>query len=70
MVMEALLWAQHFLSHVLAVFATANIIVNQNLHLKFASAVQSPEGRCFYSLQITIENHAHAETYYLWMSQR
>jgi ribonucleotide reductase beta subunit family protein with ferritin-like domain len=54
----------HFLSHVLAFFATAHGIVNETLLLKFASALQPPETRWFYGLQIAIEN-IHAKTYSL-----
>jgi hypothetical protein len=45
-------------------FTTADSTVNDNLLLKFASVVQPPEARCFYSLQITIDN-AHADTFSL-----
>jgi ribonucleotide reductase beta subunit family protein with ferritin-like domain len=55
---------QHFISHVLAFFATADGIVNENLLLNFAAIVQSPEIRSFYGLQIAMEN-VHAETYSL-----
>jgi hypothetical protein len=55
---------QHFISHVLNFFAAADGIVNENLLLNFASAVQSLEARCFYGLQILMEN-VHAETYSL-----
>jgi ribonucleotide reductase beta subunit family protein with ferritin-like domain len=56
--------AQHFLSHVLAFFAAADGIVNENLLLNFATEVQSAEVRCFYGVQIAMEN-VHAETYSL-----
>jgi ribonucleotide reductase beta subunit family protein with ferritin-like domain len=55
---------RHFITHVLAFFATADGIVNENLLLNFAVAVQSPEVRCFYGSQIASEN-VHAETYSL-----
>jgi hypothetical protein len=56
---------QHFISHVLIFFTTADGITNENLLLNlFALAVQSPEARCFYGLQIFMEN-VHTETYSL-----
>jgi ribonucleoside-diphosphate reductase subunit M2 len=53
-----------FISHVLAFFAAADGIVNENLLQRFSNEVQIPEARCFYGFQIMIEN-VHAETYSL-----
>ena len=53
-----------FISHVLAFFAASDGIVNENLAGRFMKEVQLPEARCFYGLQITIEN-IHSETYSL-----
>lgn len=53
---------RHFISHVLAFFAASDGIVNENLLERFASEVQSAEARCFYGMQIAIEN-IHSEMY-------
>lgn len=53
---------RHFLSRVLAFFATSDGIVNENLLLRFAAEIQIPEARCFYGFQIMMEN-IHAEMY-------
>ncbi|KAL0580146.1 Ribonucleotide-diphosphate reductase (RNR), small subunit [Marasmius crinis-equi] len=55
---------RHFLSQILAFFATADGIVNENLAARFSSEVTIPEARCFYGFQIMMEN-IHAETYSL-----
>ena len=55
---------KHFVSHVLAFFAAADGIVNENLAVNFMHEVQLPEARCFYGFQIMMEN-IHAETYSL-----
>ena len=55
---------QHFVTHVLAFFAGADGIVNENLVERFSSEVQLPEARCFYGFQIAIEN-IHSEMYSL-----
>lgn len=55
---------RHFLSRVLAFFATADGIVGENVLLHFASEVQIPEARCFYGFQLMMEN-IHAEMYSL-----
>ena len=55
---------QHFIKHVLAFFAASDGIVNENLALRFYSDIQIPEARCFYGLQIAMEN-IHSETYSL-----
>lgn len=53
---------KHFITHVLAFFAASDGIVNENLALRFYNDVQIPEARCFYGLQIAMEN-IHSETY-------
>ena len=53
---------RHFISHVLAFFAASDGIVNENLVERFCSEVQVTEARCFYGMQITIEN-IHSEMY-------
>jgi ribonucleoside-diphosphate reductase beta chain len=57
---------QHFIKNVLAFFAASDGIVNENLSKNFASEVTVPEARCFYGLQIAIEN-IHSETYSLML---
>jgi len=53
---------QHFIKHVLAFFAASDGIVNENLVERFLGAVQWPEARCFYGLQVAVEN-IHSEMY-------
>ena len=55
---------RHFISRVLAFFATSDGIVNENLVERFSNEVQVAEARCFYGFQIMMEN-IHAETYSL-----
>ncbi|KAJ4752147.1 hypothetical protein LUZ62_086552 [Rhynchospora pubera] len=55
---------RHFISHVLAFFASSDGIVLENLSSRFMSDVQLPEARAFYGFQIAIEN-IHSETYSL-----
>ncbi len=55
---------RHFISHVLAFFASSDAIVNENLATRFMKEVQIPEARCFYGAQIAIEN-VHSEMYAL-----
>ena len=55
---------RHFICHVLAFFASADGIVNENLAERFMREVQIPEARCFYGFQICIEN-IHSEMYSL-----
>lgn len=55
---------RHFISHILAFFAAADGIVNENLSLNFAEEVTMPEARCFYGFQMAIEN-IHWEVYSL-----
>lgn len=54
--------ARFFVLHVLAFFAQADGIVNENLVTRFASEVQLPEARSFYCFQSMIEC-VHAEVY-------
>ena len=53
---------QHFISTVLAFFASSDAIVNENLVEQFCSEVQDQSARMFYGFQIAIEN-IHSETY-------
>lgn len=55
---------RHFISHVLAFFAASDGIVNENLVERFCREVQVSEARCFYGMQIAIEN-IHSEMYSL-----
>ena len=55
---------KHFVSHVLAFFAAADGIVNENLVERFAQEVKIPEAKFFYGFQIAMEN-IHSETYSL-----
>jgi len=55
---------QHFIKHVLAFFAASDGIVNENLASRFATEVQVPEARAFYTMQMLIET-IHSETYSL-----
>jgi len=55
---------KYFIKHVLAFFASADGIVNENLLERFSNEVQVAEARCFYGFQIMIEN-IHAEVYSL-----
>ena len=55
---------RYFVSHVLAFFAASDGIVSENLAVSFMREVQIPEARCFYGLQIAMEN-IHSETYSL-----
>jgi len=53
-----------FIKHVLAFFAASDGIVNENLAARFYKEIQIPEARCFYGLQIAMEN-IHGEVYSL-----
>jgi ribonucleoside-diphosphate reductase subunit M2 len=53
---------RHFISHVLAFFASSDGIVNENLGVRFMNEIQIPEARAFYSFQIMIES-IHQEMY-------
>lgn len=47
---------RRFISNVLAFFAAADGVVNENLATRFMREVQLPEARAFYGFQIAIEN--------------
>ena len=53
---------KHFISYVLAFFANADSIVNENLAARFLKEVQIPEAKQFYTFQIAIEG-IHTEMY-------
>ena len=55
---------KHFISHILAFFASSDGIVLENLAVRFMKEIQIPEARAFYGFQIAIEN-IHSETYSL-----
>ncbi|KAF7257599.1 hypothetical protein EG68_04641 [Paragonimus skrjabini miyazakii] len=55
---------RHFISYVLAFFAASDGIVLENLVERFSQEVQIPEVRCFYGMQIAVEN-IHSEMYSL-----
>jgi ribonucleoside-diphosphate reductase subunit M2 len=53
---------RYFVSNILAFFAAADGIVNENLAEHFLREVQIPEARCFYGFQVAMEN-VHSEVY-------
>ena len=55
---------RHFVTHVLAFFASSDGIVLENLAARFLNEIQVPEARAFYGFQIAIEN-IHSEMYSL-----
>jgi len=55
---------RHFISQVLAFFASSDGIVMENLGVRFMNEVQIPEARAFYGFQIMIES-VHSEVYSL-----
>ncbi|PWA91185.1 hypothetical protein CTI12_AA093670 [Artemisia annua] len=55
---------RHFITHVLAFFASSDGIVLENLASRFMGDVQVAEARAFYGFQIAIEN-IHSEMYSL-----
>ena len=55
---------RYFIKNILAFFAASDGIVSENLAVSFVKEVQIPEARCFYGLQIAMEN-IHSETYSL-----
>jgi ribonucleotide reductase beta subunit family protein with ferritin-like domain len=55
---------RHFLTHILAFFAASDGIVLENLAARFLVDVTSAEARCFYGMQIAMEN-IHSEIYSL-----
>jgi len=55
---------RYFISIILAFFAAADGIVNENLGVRFMNEIQVAEARAFYSFQIAMEN-IHSITYSL-----
>ena len=55
---------RYFIKHILAFFAAADGIVNENLAMRFMGEVQLSEARAFYGFQIAMEN-IHSEMYSL-----
>jgi ribonucleoside-diphosphate reductase subunit M2 len=55
---------RHFITTVLSFFAASDGIVNENLALNMYGEVPWPEAKCFYGLQIAMEN-IHSEVYSL-----
>jgi ribonucleoside-diphosphate reductase beta chain len=55
---------RYFIKNVLAFFAGADGIVNENLVLNFYNEIELPEARQFYAVQIMMES-IHSETYSL-----
>lgn len=55
---------RHFINMVLAFFATADGIVNENVQENFLRLIHIPEIKYFYGFQLAMEN-IHAETYAL-----
>ncbi len=53
---------RHFLTHVLAFFAAADGIINENLTANFASEITLDEARKFYHFQMAMED-IHSEVY-------
>lgn len=53
---------RYFIKHVLAFFAASDGIVNENLAENMYQYITIPEAKCFYGLQIAMEN-IHSETY-------
>ena len=59
---------RHFITHILAFFASSDAIVNENLVERFSSEVQIQEARLFYGFQVAMEG-IHSETYGLLIEQ-
>ena len=59
---------QEFILKILGFFAASDGIVIENLLSRFATEVQLPEARCFYSFQAAIEN-IHSEVYSLMITK-
>lgn len=53
---------RNYISYILAYFASSDGIVNANLMERFSQEITIPEAKCFYGIQIAIEN-IHARTY-------
>ena len=59
---------KHFIKNILAFFASADGIVNENLAVNFSDEVQLPEARAFYSYQQFNET-IHSQTYSLMIDR-
>lgn len=55
---------RHFLEHILAFFASSDVLVNQNLAMRFMQEIRLLECQVFYGVQFAAEN-VHSETYAL-----
>lgn len=55
---------RYFIKHIIAFFASSDCIVVENLMERFIKEVQIPEAKCFYGVQIFMEN-IHSEMYSL-----
>ena len=55
---------QEFIKYTLAFFASSDVIVNENLALRFINEIDINEVKCFYGFKIAMEN-IHSETYSL-----
>lgn len=53
---------KYFISHILAFFAGADGLVNENLALRFYNEIQNSEARLFYGFQVAMEG-IHQEVY-------
>lgn len=53
---------KHFITHVLAFFASSDFIINENLVERFMQEVRLPEAQLFYGFQVAIEG-IHSVTY-------
>jgi ribonucleoside-diphosphate reductase beta chain len=58
---------KHFLSSVLAFFASSDFIVNENLDFNFTDAVQIPELKMFYHFAAMMED-IHSQTYQIMLN--
>lgn len=53
---------RHFIEHILAFFASSDVLVNQNLVRRFMAEINLLESQVFYGVQFASEN-VHSETY-------
>lgn len=53
---------KHFIKHILAFFASSDLIVADNLSNRFMREVKPVEAKCFYGFQLMMEN-IHSEVY-------
>ncbi len=51
-----------FIENILAFFSSSDTIVNENLLSNFCNEIKIPEARCFYGVQLMMEN-VHSEVY-------